>query len=162
MTVTKNQFFNKNKLNTALKNEESIYYSINIDPKSNSVALREHINGLREESITVIARNYSWRAVLVKKFCQSLCIQKIKGIKRLERNGNILSLDPINASRLFVVLKVLSSIKTENGANEILEPIMELPDGETAYWAWKIASNQKKAILAFKILHGGGEEITCE
>ena len=138
------------------KEEIPIYYSVEYDSDLNTILLKEHIDGLKKEIISVIARNTGWRAQLIIDSYLTTCSLGNNGIKKI--GGSRIQMDPINASRLFVLQKVISAIHDEKEAKIMLNNVLNLPEGEIVFWAWKIALSNKRAIHAFKILNGEKED----
>ncbi len=145
----------------SLDENENIFYSMDLNPANCSVTLKEHISGLKGELVAVIARNFGWRAKMIRTFCRALENRKQDCVRPFGSEEHLMSYDPVIASRIFVAQKIVSAIKDEKRAGERLELVLDLPDAETAYWAWKIAASKKKAISAFNILISG-ESINYE
>ena len=138
-----------------LDENENIFYSMDLNPTNRSVALKEHISGLKGELVAVIARNFGWRAKMIRRFSGAIESRNSDCVRKIESKNHLISFDPVIASRVFVAQKLISALKDEKKAGERLNYILDLPDAETAYWAWKIAASKKKAILAFRILYDG-------
>lgn len=139
----------ENTFGVGVPKRHRIFYTIDLDPDRKSVALVEHIEGLEKRYSQVLARNRSWRATMIRNFCQGL---KMLFKEEIEVNGFKLWVEPVIASRIFIAQNVLSALDQSEGMN-FVQVILDLTPEEVGYWAWKVADKKKQAIQAFKILH---------
>ncbi|MFX1538878.1 MAG: hypothetical protein ACFFDI_32220, partial [Promethearchaeota archaeon] len=129
------------------------YYCMDLNPENPSVALQDHFKLLDEKAVKCIARNYGWRANMIRKLCLALERLPKESLRQISQEGDMMNFDLASASRVFVAQKMISTTENEESAREMLELILNLPEVETVCWAWKIAVDKAKAIETFKNLY---------
>ena len=70
----------------------------------------------------------------------------------VEFKGKAEIYDVVLAMRLYLAMRVLSTLKRPELKHAVLDAVSSLPDEEALFWAWKVSSS-RRGITAFKVLY---------
>lgn len=111
---------------------------------SHYIIFYEHFKSSEEEYRTKIAQVGIWKRDVIKKL--------LRRFNLFFENSKVEIHDIIIAMRIYLAMKVLSSIKRPELKYKLIDVVSTIPDEEVLFWAWKVSSNGR-GTSAFKVLY---------
>ena len=154
-------------------NKDRVHYSVLLkDGNTQSIQLKEHIDGLNKLFSNNIGIIFSWRAEIIQKFLDNLIKKyhddlktRVKSYQMIFNNGdfaidfdktqwnNEYKLTTEISMKLLLAIRLTSSMEQRPRIEEALEIIYSMSDEEVSFWSWKVLSLKNRALNGFKAMY---------
>lgn len=134
-----------------LFNAPQVFYSVK-ETKKGFILYEHFLSDTFYEKKKMLAKLHTWRAEIIK-FSKNKIIENENNFFEEDIFDNIETVDSTSAMKLFVIMKILSSVKTPQEYIIFEKTLLEISHEESVFWAWKIFTIGKEAISAFKLMY---------